>query len=314
MRLVRARSLSPLSVVAVICLALVSGCGGDGDANGSEEVSARRAVVERQAAAFATRLANLIATSERKQDCDLLQEISSRSRTTFPCPAERDFRRSMARFEVTGTAAYGTGAVIEYKSGTVKDNASILLYVDPRGEWAVSRFGLLNEPAVGTSDDANEEGFKKAIDGYLNALNKRDCAAYNDFAYTGSTDEKKVCKTQFPATRTLSTLMSQDGRIDLRYLGGDRIYGFYALELDKPAPRRFTVSLTKTPGGSVEPFVVLDVAEGPAPKAKPGRLAPTPPPAGGGDSAPDGKTEPDGGAEPDGGGQPEKAPAAGAAS
>lgn len=245
--------------LAVLCgvvgLAAV-GCGG-GEADSAESAAPAAKGSPQQAA---TRVAELLASAKRRGDkaCRELESVTERSIARFGCPPPKSLRRSMASFEVTGVAVHGSGAVVDYRSGEAKDGASILMFVDSSRRWSLSKFGLFYERTVGTSDDDSREAFDTAVDGYLTAVRNGNCRRYADFANTASSNKQAVCDQEFAATAPLARLLRRNRDTTPAYLGGNKRFGFHALELSQPEPRYFTISTITTPAGSI----VLDVAPG----------------------------------------------------
>lgn len=251
------------AILAALALAgvLVAGCGGD-DGDGQSPAAAQTPA-ERSPESFARQVGRLLAETKGKKDCGALEAINKRSIYEFTCPPVAEVRKSMARFEVLDTGAYGTAAVVDYKSGKARDGASMVLMRHPGGQWMVTRFGLLTESSVGSSDEESRPGFDKVVRRYLRAVEARDCKAYADFAVTSSAEPQTICRLEFPLTQKLATALKESGNPRPRYLGGNDSFGFYGLETDRPKPRYFTISVIKTVPGSLQPFLVLDVADGP---------------------------------------------------
>jgi hypothetical protein len=238
-------------------------CGGDGDSQAEDKPEFSAA--SEPPKTFITRMAKLLETAKRKSDCVELELISARSLTRFQCPAPKPLRKSMARFEVVDAEEYGTSAVVEYKSGEVKDGATIVLFVTPNRSWGVGRFGVIADSPLETDDEESRPGFDAAVNAYLEAVRKRDCAAFIDYAEVGTKSKTVVCNTSFPSTKPLAKRLKADPTARPKYQGGNAMFGFYTLETRKPKPQNVTISLAKATAKSAQPYVVLDV--GPSPTA-----------------------------------------------
>jgi hypothetical protein len=249
------------AVVAMCGAAVAGGCGDDSDSDAKDTVTF--AAADEPPEAFVKRLTKLLETTTATRECAELTAINSRSVTRFPCPPPKTLRNSMKSFEVVGAEDYGSGGVVDYKSGQVKDGASILLFVGVDRSWALSRFGVVAGKTVGTSDEKSRDGYEGAVDGYLEAIRTRDCDAYFDLTYNDSAPKKAVCKQAFPTTKALAKRLKADPAAKPKYEGGNASFGFYSLETQKPKPQNMTISIAKATGKSAQPYVILDVTPSP---------------------------------------------------
>jgi hypothetical protein len=260
-----------ITVVVAITAMAVTGCGednGGSDGNGGADDAAAQTDGPPEAgspAAFAIDFAKLLANSDDPKSCKALAAVNRRSITRFLCPASEETRTSMALFEVLDSATYGTGGLVEYRSKKT-DRATILVYRSEGGEWGISRFGIINDPSVDTSDEENRDGYDETVNGYLTAVRERKCDEFAKYAAVKSKNREKACATDFKSTEALGKLLSRNPDAKPEYLGGNGTYGFYGLRLDQPKPAYMTISIIKTPKGTLRPFIVLDVAPGPTPK------------------------------------------------
>jgi hypothetical protein len=254
--------LSALMCAGAAAAALAAGCGGDDESTAKDEQVDVPAASE-PAQTFIERMAKLIETTTKQKDCAELSTINVRSATQFPCPAPKALRNSMAKFEVVGAEEYGTGAVIDYKSGTIKDGAAITLSVSPDRNWGIGRFGIVTNPSTDTSDEKNREGYAKAADEFLKSIRDRDCDAYVAVTFNGDDKKEKVCKETFPSTKSMAKLLKSNPDAKPHYEGGNAAYGFYSLETAKPKPASVTFSIAKSTAKGPRPFVVLDVTPSP---------------------------------------------------
>lgn len=252
---------------AVLCagamtMAVAAGCGDDGDSTAKEdqaEVSAARESPD----TFVMRMAKLIETTTSKKDCGELDKLNVRSVIDFGCPASKELRKSMRSFEVVGAEEYGTGAIVDYKSGAAKDGAAIVMFLAPSASWGVSRFGVVTKPSTGTSDAKHRAGYAKAVEMYLSAVRERDCDAYVSVTFNGGDKKSEVCKNVFPGTKKLTQFLERNPDAKPRYEGGNAAYGFSSLEITKPKSQSFTISIARATAESPQPYVVLDVTQSP---------------------------------------------------
>lgn len=212
--------------------------------------------------AFAERMAKLLETSTTAKDCAEIEQINARSFSRFSCPPDKALRKSMASFEVVAAKEYGTGAIVDYKSGAESDGAAMVLFVSPDRNWGVGRFGVLTKPSTSTSDAETRAGFDKAVAAYLAAIRERDCAAFFDVAFYAGAPEKQVCKNAFPQTKRLAKWLKANPSAKPVYEGGNGTYGFYTFETQKPKPANSTISVVRASENS-DKYEVLDLAPSP---------------------------------------------------
>ena len=248
-------------MAALLAVVVVSGCGDDQESTAKNEP--KFAAASEPVDAFITRMAKLLETSSVKKDCLQLNEINARSTTRFPCPPAKKLRKSMARFEIVGAEEYGTGAVVDYKSGKLEDGATIVLFVSPDRNWGISRFGVITKPSTRTSDDKSRVGSRRIATRYLKAVRESDCKTYKDVAFTGDVGEDTDCKISFGRLVSLAKRLKANRSAKLKYEGGNGTYGFYSLETQKPRPKNSTISVVKSTDASGPAYVVMDVVPSP---------------------------------------------------
>jgi hypothetical protein len=239
-----------------------TGCGDDGD-GAADDDRVKVAAATEPAKVFIERMTKLVETSRNKKDCAQLEQINARSVARFSCPAPKELRTSMARFEVIGAEEYGPGAIVDYKSGTAKDGAAVVLFAAPDRNWGIGRFGILTKPSTETSDEESRDGYAKAVDEFLAAIRERDCDSYVDVTFNGDDKKDVVCQQTFPATNKLAKRLKSNPDVKPRYEGGNETFGFYSLEVAKPRPTSYTISIAKANAKGPRPYVVLDMTPGP---------------------------------------------------
>jgi hypothetical protein len=250
--------------VAAATVAMAAGCGGSDDESTAKDEAVEVSAASQPADVFMKRMAKLLETTTERKDCVELEAINGRSLTRFECPVSKELRKSMASFEVVGAEEYGTGAVVDYKSGQVKDNGAIVLTVAPDRNWGMNRMGLLTDPSVGTDDAESRAGYEKAVEQYLKAVRERDCDAFAAITFVGDKPKRAVCAENFKGTARLGKRLNSNPDAKLRYEGGNETFGFYSLETSKPAPaQNITISVAKADEKSDTPYVVLDVTGSP---------------------------------------------------
>lgn len=254
--------LSAAVCAGALAAMVAAGCGGDDESTAKEEQVDVSAAGE-PVGDFMTRMAKLLETTTDAKDCAELSAITSRSMTQFPCPADKGLRKSMGQFKIVGAKEYGTGGVVDYTSGEIKDGAAIVLFVSPDRNWGIGRFGIVSEPSTESGDDETRDEYAKAVDKYLTAVRERDCDAYFNIKFNGEDKKDDVCKQSFPGTKPMAKLLKTNPDAKPRYEGGNDTFGFYSLETSKPKPANLTISIAKASEKSAVPFVVLDVTPAP---------------------------------------------------
>jgi hypothetical protein len=250
--------LGPLTVA---CLLAVSCGGGDATSSSdggdvSDEAAARQ---------FVNRTAEILRQARGPAYCKRLEPINERSSSPLACPAPAALRESLGTFEMTGVKVYGTGAVVDYKSGGAPDGASILLSKNNDGEWGITKFGLLYGKTVGSSDKANRPAFDRAVADHMRAIRDRDCKLYHQQRVIQPSNPKKACTPDsgFAKTKTIARGLSESNDPQPRYLGGNRAFGFYGLSLPKPKPRYVTISVIQGTSGATPSAGIYQIAPGP---------------------------------------------------
>lgn len=255
--------LAGVLCVGALVAAVAAGCGSSDDESTAKDEPVEVSAASEPVEPFITRMAKLVETSRTKKDCVELDAINARSLTRLPCPAPKELRSSMGKFEVVGAKEYGTGAVVDYKSGKIKDGAAILLYVAPDRNWAIGRFGLVSKPSTATTDEASRDGYKKAVDEFLASIRERDCDSYVAVTFNGDDKKDVICGETFPGTKKLAKLLKDNPNVKPRYEGGNAAYGFYSIEFPKPQPVNSTISIAKATAEGPRPYVVLDITPSP---------------------------------------------------
>ena len=252
--------------LAVSAVPLVAGCGGD---EGSDETvpkaASKYSKADEEPSVYAQRLAKLLETTRSKEDCGQLATLMERSRVRFPCPADNDLRRSMARFEVVDAAAYGNGGVVDYRSGASPDGAAIILIVGPDRSWGISDFGVATKPSVGSSDEGSRADYEDAVATYLRAVRERDCATFTQVAFSAFGSSGKPCPKSFDETERLARILKDNPKATPVYEGGNSAFGFYSFETSNP---RGAQTVVVASGDAISTPNTMVMAVSPSPTAE----------------------------------------------
>lgn len=253
--------------VVVACVVVLAsggvGCGSGGQGDSTAAEKPKIAPAQEPARVFAQRFTRLLATARAKKDCAEIEAVSSRSHARFRCPSPRTLAKSMESFELIAAEEFGTGAVVDYRSGEVRDGASITLFVGPDRNWGIGRFGVIAGRTVGTSDEATRDGYERAVDDYLAAARDRDCRAYAEAVFTGQASRSEVCESVRSGVGGLTKLLESNPAVRATYAGGNGTFGFFNLETEKPEPTNATISVMRVDEGGRDRYVILDRAASP---------------------------------------------------
>jgi hypothetical protein len=243
---------APLAVLVCICLAFAS-CGGDDGASTAAESDG----LSSPPAQLITSVLRTASTAKKRKDCKELTKVNLRSATKVVCPPlTPEMRKANKSTKLVSAATYGPAAVIDYTSPGAKKGASIILYRNAEGEWAIANWGLLYGSTVGSDADDREDS-EAIVTDYLAAVRERDCEGYNKVALTQSSELKDVCKQEFPGTELLAKALKGNPDVEPRYIGGNEDFNFWSLQFEGPEPRAYTIGTAATPEGSLRPQVVL---------------------------------------------------------
>ena len=169
----------------------------------------------------------------------------------------------MARFKLMKAAEYGTAAVVEYRSGEAPDGAAIILFVAPDRNWAFSHFGVVVEPSVGTSDAEARAGYERATGRYVAAVRTRDCATLRRILFVSDHSGDLTCEALLAGTAATATRLRRNPGAEPEYLGGNRTFGFFALETRRPEPENLTIAVMRADDDGVGRYLVMDVVPSP---------------------------------------------------
>jgi hypothetical protein len=261
------RVFAALAGLVVACAIGVVGCGGGKDDDEHQTPAAADAPTAKGSPeAVIEQIAATLATAKKKKQCKAVEKINERSIQGLACPAPPKFRKSMRDLKVTDVGVYGSGAVVDYRSGGAPNGGSATLYVNRDKQWSIGRFGLLYGPTVGSEDGPSRAGFDRTMNSYLKAVHKRNCKQFRRYAATSSDKPRQVCDDEFPRTALLGLALKENKRAKPQYLGGNETIGFYNLRIGGALPAYYTFSVIAVDAPkNKHSFLVLNVGNGPAP-------------------------------------------------
>ena len=181
------------------------------------------------------------------------------------CPADDpEIKKAFAGYETTGSATYGTGAVIDYSSGEASEGGTWELSLGSDGTWVLDAGTITQQKTAGT-ELARPEGFQLALDRFLDAVRQGDCDGFFRYSVTTAQDKRAACKQELPLYDNLAKALKADPEAEPAFFGGNSRYAFYGLETAGPNPAYRTVTVLKTAAGSDEPYLVARTKLGPTP-------------------------------------------------
>jgi hypothetical protein len=254
------RTATACGVAAVLAGAL-AGCGSKDKSPSPTTPAAQESI-----SAYAQRLQRAL-TTKGCPGLDTQINLRNESGKFLPCPSASSgaaARRGLSGFRVTGSAAYGTGAVVDYTAGEAPPpgSASYVLARGPSGRWAILEGYLVGKRTVGTSP--LRAGYENVATKWLAAVRDSDCRAFFRWAVTKSKDATTACRKELPLYANLRKALQADPGAKPRWLGGNGTLGFFALETSKPRPAYRTLIALKSSPGASEPYLVFTTALGPA--------------------------------------------------
>jgi len=245
-----------LLVVSLLCAAAASGCGGD------DEESVDTPKAKETVQTFQARLTTAVAAIERSQ-CDAVNEFNSKAGLPLPCDARA--KKTFANFQVTGTKAYGSGAVVEFRSDETQGGLGV--YTIAIGEDG--RYHLTGGPLVpivqkstlGEKATKTDE-MDDAANGMVDAIRANDC---NRFVAAVVTPEglskEQTCEQELTdAYAGLRQQLTQHKDAKPERLEGNAAFMFYAL---RTGEQYRTLIVTRTGPGAPKPFLGFVTFRGP---------------------------------------------------
>jgi hypothetical protein len=239
---------------ALACVALVAGCGG-GDDDGPDTPKPAESVEE-----FRARLTTTVAAIGTGQ-CDAVEQFNARSGLPLQCRAKDLFKG----FIVTGTKAYGTGGVIEFRAAQVPRGVGAYTFaIGDDGKYQLTGPIAPVLPATSLNQEPKDAGgMDKAAEEMVDAIRRNDCNRFAEVVYVPADLPKaQACKQEL--TEAYGPLRAQltkykDAKPE-RLDGNDR-FMFYALQT---GGEYRTLIVSRTGEGAKRPFVGFVTFRGPS--------------------------------------------------
>ena len=247
-----------LGAIAFAAVALAA-CGGDD--GGTAKLDVPKANAPLSDLADRTQKA-MTATDE---DCPGLDQINREqdAYVRLNCASQgKNVQFELLDFKVRGGAEYGSGGVIDFTNNGSQKGAALVAVINREGHWSYQRSRRLNGPSIGTQPD--RQAMESVLnDHFLPALRDGDCDEFFLSAATDASDRGTACKQELPAYSELSTELKESGNAKAVWLGGNKWFGFFGLQTDKPKKQYRTIVVQKNGPGERGQYVVEPTTLGP---------------------------------------------------
>jgi hypothetical protein len=210
---------------ALLCAAAVAGCGGgDGD-DGPDTPKPAETLKQ-----FEARITTVAAAIQRGQ-CDAVEVFNSKAGLPLPCE-EKQAKQLFAGFRITGSRAYGTGAVVEFKDAEVANRVGVYTAaIGDDGKYQLT--GPISPifPVSTLDQEPKDEGkMDEAAESMIDAIRANDCEKFAAAAYL-PTDVPKdtACRQELELYKELRAQLEQHKDAKPERLDGNAAFMFYAL-------------------------------------------------------------------------------------
>lgn len=251
--------VGPLAA-AVLCAALIGACGGDDD-DGPDAPKPAESIEQ-----FEARLKTAVAAIQSDQ-CDAVEQFNSRAGFQLPC--DKKTKKLFDGFEITGSKAYGTGGVVEFRDAEVKDGVgAYTVAIGEDGKFQItgpispilSKTSLRDEPRQADAMD-------KAAEDMVAAIRTNDCNAFHLAVITPEGMSKpEACKQELTeAYGPLHQQLTRHKDAKPERIDGNDQFMFYSLQT---GDEYRTLIVSRTGLGAQKPFLGFVTFRGPAEEPK----------------------------------------------
>ena len=208
-------------------------------------------------------MAKLLATTTAQKDCAQLEEINAALLRPLLLPARKGPAPEHAGFELVGAAEYGTGGVVDYRSGKLKDGAAVVLLSRPTATGASAASASSPTPSTKTSDDDSRDGYRAGCRRLSRRHPRARLQGLPKVAFISpEVKDKEICSKVFAATKELAKRMKAAARRRAGLSGWQRHLWLLQLRDDEP-DRQLDDQRRQVRLGRRGSYVVLDVAPSP---------------------------------------------------
>jgi hypothetical protein len=242
-----------LGASVLLFLLVAVGAGGATTAKGAAAGPGNAPAAKESIGQFAARF-KTAAHAAVTGKCKTVDAFNVLNLVAFPCGGAGG--KSYADLKVTGTATFGTGAVVDYTDRQAPDGATLLLGLDESGKYGVLISLISNKDEVGTKP-RHAAAAERGVKNFIRAVREEDCDAYFEQAFTFSQNKAKECKAEF-ASPTPGEFQADPTAKPTRF-GGTADFVFFGLSTGTDGYR----TIVTLPGSSPSKVVVLSYSARP---------------------------------------------------
>lgn len=245
---------------ALVCAAAVGACGGGGDDEAPDTPKPAESIKQ-----FEARLKTAVAAIPSQ--CDAVEQFNAKAGFQLPC--DKKSAKLFADFEVTGSKAYGTGGVVEFRDAEVKQGVgAYTVAIGEDGKYQIT--GPISPILTKTSlrDEPREaDKMDEAAEEMVGAIRANDCNRFYEWVITPEGLPKdQACRQELTeAYGPLRGELSKYKDAKPERLGGNDQFMFYALQTGE---QYRTLIVSRTTPGAPKPFLGFVTFRGPAEKPK----------------------------------------------
>lgn len=251
--------VGPLAA-GLLCAALIGACGGDGD-DGPDAPKPAESIEQ-----FEARLKTAVAAIQSDQ-CDAVEQFNSKAGFQLPC--DKESKKLFEGFEITGSKAYGTGGVVEFRDAEVKEGVgAYTVAIGEDGKFQIT--GPISPILSKTSlrDEAKDPAaMDSAAEDMVAAIRANNCDAfYMAVIVPEGMPKAEACKQELTeAYGPLRMQLTRHKDAKPERIDGNDQFMFYSLQT---GDEYRTLIVSRTAIGGKKPFLGFVTFRGPAEEPK----------------------------------------------
>ena len=248
-----ARALA--AAAALLCAAALGACGGDDD-DAPDTPKPAESIKQ-----FEARLKTAVAAIPSQ--CDAVEQFNAKAGFQLPC--DKRTAKLFAGFEVTGSKAYGTGGVVEFKDAEVKDGVgAYTVAIGEDGKYQIT--GPISPilPKTSLRDEPRDaDKMDEAAEPMVESIRANDCNRFYEAVITPEGLPKdQACRQELAeAYGPLRTELAKHKDAKPERLDGNDQFMFYALQTGE---QYRTLIVSRTAPGAPKQFLGFVTFRGPA--------------------------------------------------
>ena len=248
-----ARALA--AAAALLCAAALGACGGDDD-DAPDTPKPAESIQQ-----FEARLKTAVAAIPSQ--CDAVEQFNAKAGFQLPC--DKRAAKLFAGFQVTGSKAYGTGGVVEFKDAEVKQGVgAYTVAIGEDGKYQIT--GPISPilPASSLNKEPQDaDKMDEAAEKMVEAIRANDCNRFYEWVITPEGMPKdQACRQELTeAYGPLRAELGEHKDAKPERLDGNDHFMFYALQTGE---QYRTLIVSRTAPGAPKPFLGFVTFRGPA--------------------------------------------------